>query len=429
MPAKTVLLYSPNLDGHPQVYCRVIGDILLEHGAELIIAAGISDGWADKWPDLKPFSTHDNVQVTSTFKYSASGSAHLKAEELQSIQENFGVDSTLFIEPEFFRDEFVRISRREVRKLWGYNAGIFGATTLWYPGEEFYSGRKIRHFEGSLRNNLGKLKRRLFQPWTFDRYFFEKVLVENRLLDAVIVKDERVAERFKGQVSWLPEIYKVFNALGDDEGDQQYGRLKPAFEDFTSRFSPDDLVIFFGAGAWYKGYDYFLQLLAKDNSSAGIHAGAPIRHVPGKQFVGEPEPTRDTLLKEGRLFETNGYVESKKFIEDVFKSCRRFVSTHRLTVSSGTMLQALDHGLPVLVPDSGLVGYRARKNKLGRTYQYGNIQDLVNQWIAFRQEPVESFQTALNAFMRRFKRPAVRDLFIGTLLDQSRASRLHRDTH
>ena len=38
-----ILLYAPALQGHPQVYCRVIGDILLEAGHE-IVAGGVELG-------------------------------------------------------------------------------------------------------------------------------------------------------------------------------------------------------------------------------------------------------------------------------------------------------------------------------------------------------------------------------------------------
>ena len=32
-----ILLYAPALPGHPQVYCRVIGDVLLEAGHEVVL--------------------------------------------------------------------------------------------------------------------------------------------------------------------------------------------------------------------------------------------------------------------------------------------------------------------------------------------------------------------------------------------------------
>lgn len=414
-----VLLYSPNLDGHPQVYCRVIGDILLEHGAKLVIATSNTDCWPEKWPDLAPFSSRDDVQVISTKECSRTENPHLKAEEMRGIQDDFDIGSTLFVEPEFFRDEFVRISRRETKPLLGYNAGIFGGTTQWYPGEDFYSGRRIAAFEGSIRANLGKLKRRLLQPWAFDKYFFERVLVGQRILDAVIVKDERVAEKFAGSVRWLPEIYKVFNTNESDEGQREFNRLKPVLDGFRRKFDADDLVLYFGAGVWYKGYDYFMQLLIGDETSAGIHAGAGIRYQQGKQFIGDLESQRRILLEEGRLFETNGYVRSHNLIDEVFKSARRFVSTHRLTVSSGTMLQAMDHGLPVLVPDTGVVGYRAREFKLGKTYRYCDSDDLVRQWKVFKTEPIEQFQEPIKSFMRRFDRSAVEQLFVRTLIKRS----------
>ena len=417
MHSPVILLYSPVLTGHPQVYCRVIGDIILDHGCRFCLATGDTDDWESKWPDLKPFAGKDEFRIVSTLHYSGNGNIHLTAEELHKLQTDLQADATLFIEPEHFRDQFVRIGNGQARSLRGRNIGIFGGTTEWYPGEEFYSGRKIGRFEGTLRQNLGRIKRSIFNPHTIDKYFYENILIERQVLDAVIVKDERVAEKFGPPVWWLPEIYKVFDSCDDDEGEDEWQRLSPLFNQFASQCSPDDLVLFFGAGAWYKGYDYFIQLLAREPSSFGIHAGSGIRYVKGKDFIGVPDRERRKLREQGRLFETGGYVKSQRFIDHVFSSSRRFVSTHRLTVSSGTMLQALDMGLPVLVPDSGLVGHRARAFGVGHTYRYGDIDDLVEKWGEFKHVPVELFQDKIKNFMRRFDRSAVEKLFVKVLLD------------
>jgi hypothetical protein len=415
-PSIRVLLYSPNLSGHPQVYCRVIADILLEHGATIVIATAETDDWARRWPDIGSLAARTDVQVVSVRPFSGSGSPHLRAEELCRLQEHFRIDSTLFIEAEFFRDEFVRIAQGEAGRLRGYNAGIYGATTRWYPGEEFYSGRSIGLLDGNLRQKLGTLKRLLLSPWTIDRYFFENYLIERRLLDAVIVKDERLAARYEGAVHWLPEIYRVFDATESDEEKAEYNTLKPELDGFLKQHDPDDILLFFGAGAWYKGYDYFIQLLLDDPTAVGVHIGSGIRYDNGKTFVGDPESGKRDLVKQGRLYETKKYVQSTRLINEAYGCTRRFVSTHRLTVSSGTMLQALELGLPVLVPESGLIGYRTRRYGLGLTYKYGDSQDLLRKWRSFRQEPLDAYREPIRDFMRKFGRAHVESLLRDTLL-------------
>ena len=411
-----VLLYSPNLSGHPQVYCRVITDILRQHGATIFIATADTEDWPRHWPDLGPFLACSDVKVISARLFSASGAGYLRAEELRRLQEELRIDSTLFIEAENFRAEFVRIARGEARRLSGYNAGIFGQTTYWFPGEEFYSGQKVRLLDGSLRQKLGTLKRSLLRPWTIDRFFFENYLIKRRVLDGVIVKDERLADRYGGVVHWLPEIYRVFDSAESEEDRAEYDAVMPGLVRFLEQHDPENIVLFFGAGAWYKGYDHFIRLLLDDPTSVGVHVGAGIRYQEGKEFLGDPESGKQKLVGEGRLYETNRYVQGARLVRDVFGLARRFVSTHRLTVSSGTMLQALELGLPVLVPDSGLIGYRTRQCELGLTYRYGDSQDLLGKWRSFRQEPLDSYREPINAFMQKFGPAHVDALLTSTLL-------------
>ena len=412
-------MYTPTLGGHPQVYCRVIGDILLEKNASLIILAQDIEDVANKWPDLLPFIINENVRLISTLDYCNCKDGYIKVEQLRQLQLDYAVDSTLFIWPEYFREEFIRISRGDAERLRGRNVGIYSWTTHWYPREERYSGKKVKIMDSSLRQMLGVIVRRFTRPWTIDKYFFEQTIINNRILDTVLVKDERLAEKKTDLVRWMPEIYKVFYEQGEpiDNEDSEYDLHAPRLREYLNNIDPDDVVLFFGAGAWYKGYDYFLKFMASDSKAVGIHAGSGIRHEQNKDFIGDPKRTRDSLLALGRLYETAQYVESPRLAKLVFESTRRFISTHRLTLSSGTMLQAMDYGLPVLVPDSGLVGYRARKYNLGATYKYGDVEDMVRQWNKFKNTPVEQYAPSIKEFMRRFSQENLNKLFIDVLLD------------
>lgn len=423
MTRKNILLYSPTLGGHPQVYCRVIGDIVLEHDASLIVLTRDIEGLANNWPDLSPLTINKNVQFISTLEYFNCQDGNLTAEQLRQLQVNYTIDVTLFIWPEFFRDEFIRIARGQAKMLCGHNVAIYGGTTKWYPGEEHYSGKKIRMTDSSVRQILGATYRRFTRPWTIDKYFFEKILIKNRILDTVLVKDERVEKKYPDLVRWMPEIYKTFTSpnksLPNRTYELEYTLHKPMLKKYLSDVDPDDVVLFFGAGAWYKGYDFFLEFLALANSAVGIHAGSGIRHDEGKVFLGDPERLRIDLVSGKRLYETGKYVESQDLIDLVFRSTRRFVSTHRLTLSSGTMLQALDYGLPVLVPNSGLVGYRARANNLGETYQYGDYEDMARQWDKFRKIPIERYASSISTYMEQFSRENLSKLFVDVLVNEN----------
>lgn len=399
-----VLLYAPSLTGHPQVYCRVLGDILLDAGHRVIIAAG--DTAADmpiRWRDFRPFAAHSGVRFVDT-RVTAGGSAQLGAEALRALQDDCGADATLFVEGDHWRAEFARIAAGRAPRLRGRTIAIFGATCSWYPGEDPYTGRPPA---ATLRQRLGRLRRRWLHPRGTDAFFFERVLPRRRPLDVALVKDERVAERYGAPYVWMPEIYRVLQPRPTEHRQPDWDRWARPVSDFIARAGPANVLLYFGTGAWYKGYDLFLRLAELDPTTYALHAGAPDRREPGKDMRFDTDRIRADLLRVGRLFETNAFVDSDDLVNLLFGRIERFVSTHRLTLSSGTMLQALELGKPVLTPDSGLVGHRTRVHGLGMTYRYFDDRHLAEMWQVFRRTPVSVFQSAAAAFMTRFSHAAL----------------------
>ena len=96
---KKVLLYSPDLIGHPRVYCRAIADAMAGAPRGLVIALGISkEATLDDSPDLQPLASRNRVQLVDTRDHSQTGQPHLSAEELRGLQDHYDIDTTLFIE-------------------------------------------------------------------------------------------------------------------------------------------------------------------------------------------------------------------------------------------------------------------------------------------------------------------------------------------
>src|SRR5665648_1171141 len=96
---KRILLYSPDVVGHPSVYCRVIADILATGSCELVVAMGFTDEIGlNESPDIQPLSSRAGVQLIDTRTFSRTDKPHLTAEELVGLQFHFGIDTTLFIE-------------------------------------------------------------------------------------------------------------------------------------------------------------------------------------------------------------------------------------------------------------------------------------------------------------------------------------------
>ena len=419
-----ILLHAPALQGHPQVYCRVIGDILLAAGHEVVIASALDEaGWPAQWRDLRPFAANARVQVVDVRRRSAGGGSGLSVEELRTLQEDFRIDSTLLIEADAFAGELRRIADKQAPRLRGRTVGIFARTSGWFPRENDYGGApEPRIWGGGPRASLGRLKNRVWPGRDTAAYLYRTVLLRRRALDAVVVKDERIAERFGPPVFWMPEIYKVFGAREDERRLGDWEAFAEPLREYVKRAGSANVLLYFGTGAWYKGYDLFLRLADVEPSIYALHAGAPERREPGKIMAYDTAGIRERLLRHGRLFETNAYVESEELVRLAFGSIERFVSTHRLTLSSGTALQALDAGKPVLTPALGLVGYRTRRYKLGLTYRYFDDGDLAAKWREFRQTPATAFAQPIADFMKRFGRDEVARIFRALLLGEGGAA-------
>lgn len=116
---KRLLLYSPDVVGHPRVYCRVIADAMAAESCELFVAMGFTDAVGLKEsPDILPLASRAGVQLLDTRDFSGNRKPHLTAEELVGLQSRFSIDTTLFIEAEKSNAEFARIAAKKLRVYW-----------------------------------------------------------------------------------------------------------------------------------------------------------------------------------------------------------------------------------------------------------------------------------------------------------------------
>ena len=415
-----ILLYSPDVAGHPRVYCRVIADALAASPCELVIALGFTEkvGLAHS-PDIQPLVMRERVRVLDTREHSACGMPHLAAEELVALQRAFGITTTLFIEADKSNAEFARIATGVAPRLHGRNLGIFSNAAEWYPGEDSFTGLPRRILAPTLRTTLGNIKRALFQYRQSAKYFYEKVILGTRVLDEVLVKDERLADWHGPPVYWMPEISRAAPApetLAEaDEVLLRESELRAFLAGNTGR----DPVLYFGDAAYYKGYDLFLQFVASTPSTCAIHPGRTYDLQQRGYFQYDVEALRTQLKREGRLYETNDYVHIHRLKELYFRVVRLYITTHRLALSSSTVIQALELGKPVLVPDRGLLGHRVRANHLGDVYAYENLADLREKAEALWRNDLERFAPAALSFWQRFSDESIQTFFRQRLLAAS----------
>jgi len=416
---KRILLYSPDVVGHPRVYCRVIADALAAEPCELVVAMGFTDAVGlNESPDLQPLATRPGVQLVDTRTLSADGKPHLKAEEIVKAQERFGADTTLFIEADKSNDEFARISVGNAPRLRGRNLGIFANTAEWYPGEDSFTGQRRRLLAPTVKTTLGNVKRALFNRRDSVRYFFEQTVIRSRVLDEIFVKDERLADWRGPPVHWMPEISRPAQASETPEEAAEFLHRQGELAAFVASNPEREPVLYFGDAAYYKGYDLFLEFVAASPATCAIHAGRTYDAEQQRYFRCDVAELRHRLLQEGRLHETNGYVHTQRLKELFFGSVRVYLTTHRLALSSSTVIQALEMGKPVLVPDRGLLGHRVRSNGLGDTYQYEDLADLGQKAEKMWRADLSSFAEPVARFWHRFADAAVKSFFVERLVRQ-----------
>lgn len=395
----------------------MIADALASSDCEVVVAIGFRKGAGlAESPDLQPLVGRPRVRLLETRSFSGRGDPGLLAEEIVEIQRATRADTTVFIEADKSESELRRIATGDAPRLLGRNVGIFANTAEWFPGEDSQTGQPRRLLAPTLRTTLGNLKRAVFDRRFTKAHFFEKVVIGRRVLDEVLVKDERLAAWRGEPVFWMPEISRPA-PVPETTGDEiEYLETKDRLTAFLAANGGREPVLYFGDAAYYKGYDLFLHLLASTPSLCGLHPGREADERERGWFRFDVDTLRARLVAEGRLFETGRYVHAQRMKELFFGSIRLYVTTHRLTLSSSTVIQALELGRPVLVPDRGLLGHRVKANGLGGVYAYEDLDDLRRKAEALWSSDLGRFANAARAFWTRFSDDAIRGFFVERLL-------------
>jgi hypothetical protein len=404
----------------------VIADALTTESCELVLAMGFTDAIGlNESPDVQPLSSRKGVQLIDTRKFSQTVKPHLTVEELIELQLRFDIDTTLFIEADKSNAEFLRIAAGEAPRLRGRTLGIFANTAEWYPGEDSFTGQRRTLLAPTARTTLGNIKRAMFDRRRSARHFYENIIIRLGVLDEILVKDERLADWRGPPVYWMPEISRPFAGSESPEETAEVGRRRSEIENFLALNKNREPVLYFGDAAYYKGYDLFLEFVASTFSTCAIHAGRSYDAQQRSYFRCDVERLRAQLIAEKRLYETHAYVDANRLKEFLFNAVRIYITTHRLALSSSTVIQALELGKPVLVPDRGLLGYRVRENHLGEVYRYEDLLDLGQKAEKLWKSDLSRFSVVTKSFWQRFSDEAIRSFFVERLVGVPVASASH----
>lgn len=374
------LIYSPDFDGHRQVYVFVMANVLLELGFRVFIAGDtkhiISNSfYIDKLKDFK------DINIIDTSKYPYGGNA-ISSTEFLNLQNACQTDLTIFAEADMHIPLFVSQLFKRKNRFRGKLAGIFLRPFYFYD-------------QPGLIDKLRYLKH-LPARWKSDERLFHGFLLKRfSLINVPLYIDEIFVDHHPSTV-WLPDMFQQYaELLVKDERSDQRSWIKK-LDEFKEKNSGRFLFFYFGTAQLRRGYDTLIKM-ANDNGDCFIHCG--LRNDKEK-FVYDVDILRSTLRKDGRLFETNQYITDPVCIEYFFRSVSHLILPYRnFFGSSGVMLQALSFDIPILAPENGIIGHRIKKYRLGLTYNNKMTSSLEVQFSNFRKLDPEDFRENIKTYM------------------------------
>ena len=379
-PMSNVLIFSPSFDGHRQIYVYVLADVLKEMGFSIFIAGNLSGKVSDS-SYIERLKRDRDVVIIDTSVYERAGLG-ITNEEFIQLQDKCNAELTIFPEADHHIPLFTAQLFNKRKRLKGRTIGIF---------------LRPFHFYKKL-NFLNQLKyiKNLPSTWRTDENLFHEYLLKHfKLLDSALYIDENFVSHHSS-THWLPDVFQSYaeEIIGSENVEQRFwiDRLKKFQEANKQRF----IFLYFGTAQKRRGYDLLLKM-AVEEDACFIHCGLNDQNEMYDLDVNE---LKNDLEKKGRLLETNQYISDPACIESFFKSATHLVLPYQnFWGSSGVMLQALDYGIPVLVPENGIMGYRVRKHNLGLTYSEG-INSLAEQFARFKELPVQNFKSSISGYMR-----------------------------
>ena len=396
------LIFSPCLDGHRQVYVFVIADVLEKLGYNLFVAGNLQEKISNAFY-IEKLKENPAITLIDTNHY-AKGGLDITLSELQSLQKNCEADLTIFTEADFHIPLFVSQVLKKSNRLKGKTVGIFMRPFYFYKPNPFLD--KLRFIKN------------IADRWNRDeKVFFSFYLKKFSLLDVSLSIDENFV-RNNPHFHWLPDIFQQYadTIVPPDEKSEQriwIEKLKTFKESNPNRF----MFLYFGTAQLRRGYGTLLRL-AKETGGCFIHCGLRDEKVESDLDTTE---NRSALLNEGRLFETNEFIEDPSCIEFFFKSVSHLILPYyNFLGSSGVMLQALEYGIPVLAPDSAIIGYRIKKNNLGMTYTDNNFDSLMDQFVAFKKTDPVVYQEHITTYMKMQSPDQLKNALINSFIDSNK---------
>ena len=399
---QNALIFSPGLDGHRQVYVFVMTQILEELGFNIFIAANSQEKISNSFYINKLKERHD-ITFLDTSIY-ARGGLDISSSEFVALQNDCKADLTIFTDASNHISLF--ISRIFNSKRWkGKVVGIFMRPFYYYRPKRLVNKLKLlKHFSSR---------------WNTDEELFYKFFLKKfRILDVSLSIDDNFVNNNRN-FTWVPDVFQQYAEVilkANEKSEQRHWieKLKAFKEKNKGRFS----FFYFGTAQTRRGYDILLKL-AEETGGCFIHCGLRDNHA---KFSYDTDQLISSLKKEDRFFETNEYIDDPFCIEYFFRSVTHLVLPYRKFFgSSGVMLQALEYGIPILAPDSGVMGYRIQKYNLGMTYTDSDMNSLTAQLEKFKSLHPKCFENDIKAYMNLQSIEKLKNVLVHSFVSSSKS--------
>jgi hypothetical protein len=384
-----VLVFSPLLAGHREVYMNVLTDVALNTGHDVVLAAGFGPaGSAEPCVHLDRFRDDERVLFVDVSGYPAGG-LDMSLQELTRLARANDADVTALAHA----DNHLRLLSAQVThpawRLPGRRVAVFiSSTNLVHKA---WRDRTPREW--------ARYYRHLPRRWRQDPGTFHRLVVPGlRAVDAALCLDEVFVAGKGPPYAWMPDIAAPLGACRralSDEAAEWQARAHEFLEQNAAR----PALVYYGTAQARRGYDTLLRLAVEEDACV-LHAGL---RDDAQAYAFDVAGLRRELARRGALLESRAYhVEFDT--ADVFMRC-----AHHLVLpyrghygSSGVMLQALRAGRPVLVPDIGLMAHRVRRFGLGGVYRHGDWHDLRRRHRALCETDPAGFRPGIERFLRFF---------------------------
>lgn len=373
---KKILIYSPNIGGHRQVYCNVITQWALESEIDVSLYVG-NDFCNDEnigeqvSPYIDIYNSNPNVFIIDGIKKQLFMG---DSEHLLVLEKSFKPDLIFVISGDEFNNSLYSIfkdligSKRHSSK-W---VGIF--ISCWcYPNSANWLKQNI------LKLILKRKGKHFDVQFWLDEYFANSTSLKNAV--------------------WLPDISKSFNLNGNYEDDESE-LLCSQIDSFLMNNKGKEVLLFFGRDFNRKGFDFLVELALNDDQFVVLRTGDSIESDESRELMDK----MIALENDGRLLNIDRFIKSPIVIEKIFNVTNFIPLPYRDHYSSsGVMLQAMEFKKPVIVPDVGLMGKRTIDNNIGLTYKHKDYVDF-KKAVYEMQEYYGKYTNNVSRFYEQFSK-------------------------